>query len=479
MNAILTQLKAAVHQNPLARREYVSRARSRSRWFWRVAYGITAFLLLAPFLWGFSATFPRTLTDVLGFLLMMNVIAFPLVVIRTISTANQSMVDERTGKTWELLMLTGVGSWRLILGKWLGTMRFMLRDYVWLFALRGGVLVWGIAHINMTDIYGGSVMYRRTESSVTVLDMSIAHEMFVPVLLLIAGFLVLELMLSSALGIATGIFDWSRRAGNWTAILMRVGVPIVFTLGLLYAFGLISFAPNYQASYDSITLSFLSALVPILGDNASFGNVLLIDTYYSGDYSVSDMRLMVLVGQSIGAGLYLLWTALALGAAAFFLRRQGIAVDSLPGSAGTGKPKRKARPPQSAAPVPQRAERRIRAADGVQNALGLDAPQGYRVELLQYQRRTGRLYLRLTQGNQTRYVQFSSVAYVDAPMQWTGANLRTATADERDRFITAHDMKLNSLTADTIRLYQTGSEAAPVHVLAGTVTLLDDAPQAV
>jgi hypothetical protein len=98
---------------------------------------------------------------------------------------------------------------------------------------------------------------------------------------------------------------------------------------------------------------------------------------------------------------------------------------------------------------------------------------------LQYQRHTGRLYLRLSHAGQTRYVQFSSVAYVDAPMQWTGANLRVATADERNRFITAHNVQLNSLNAGTIRLYRMGDGAASVSVLAGTVTLLDDAPTAV
>jgi hypothetical protein len=473
MTTTFQHLITSLKDNPIARRESLTRNRSRSKWYWRFTWAITAFLLLAPFLWGFSPPFGRRLYTILMFLLIANIIAFPLVVIRTISTANLTMVDERNGRTWELLMLTGVGAARLIAGKWLGTMRFMLRDYVWMFVLRAGLLIWGVAHLNVQYTYGSS------DTSITVLDVSLAHEMFIPILFLIVVFLVLELMLSSALGVATGIFEWSRRAGNWTAIVMRIGLPIVFGLGLLYAVGWIQFGYNAPfPEHDQATQAFIGSLSLALADNGATMNLMLALPHYDGSYNTPDIRPDIFIGQLAGALLYLIFTGLALGTATVFLRRQGVAADALPASAGTGKPKRKARPPQNASPLPQRAEHRIQTAAGVVNALGLEHPGNYRVELFQYQRRTGRLYLRLSHNQHMHYVQFSSVVYLDAPIQWTGANLRVATDDERAQFITAQHITLNSLTADNVHLYiiRSDDNQPDVHILAGTVTLLDDAP---
>lgn len=462
------RIHSYVFDNPIAWRETVTLQRSRSKWYWRVMIGGTLLLLCLPILWGFNDPFYQHLNIIVSIQIIVNVLLYPLVVVRTITTASNSVHQERSGRTWELLLLTGVGTWRLLLGKWLGVMRFMWRDYLWMFLLRAGTLLWAVAAQNLDVTYTYRQLYGWDgHVAPTLANVNFGHESLLLILGVMAVYVVLELLLSSALGVGFAMFGWRKRMGSSIALAVRVAVPIALVLGMLFSLGY--FGPHYvRVDLSQQAEALLFSTVGSLGENGGLLSLMWLDDYISRDIGSA-----LALGHVLGVLPYLLLTSGALKLGHYAGLRQGGA--RLEG--GTGKAKRK-RPTQATQSVIAEAvpsTRTLHVTPGMDNALQLAEPQSYRAEVYHYQRRLGHLYLRLSGDGELRYGLFTGVTYLEAPVQWRGAQFRAAPQDEYERFIAEKGLHINALQAETMRLYVLEGRAA-VRIVAASVQLLDELP---
>ncbi len=94
---------------------------------------------------GFAATLLVIFTGLYHFLLMF----------RTLALGANSITREKTGKTWEMLVLTGVDARQIVWGKWWATVLRQWRQYALLGVLRAGVIAWlgGSASRILASIY--------------------------------------------------------------------------------------------------------------------------------------------------------------------------------------------------------------------------------------------------------------------------------------------------------------------------------------
>src|SRR5690606_39066003 len=132
--------------------------------------------------------------------------------------------------------------------------------------------------------------------------------------------------------------------------------------------------------------------------------------------------------------------------------------------------------PLTEQPVERTIERTIAMPAGAVNAFALSEPDTYRAEVYHYQRRLGRMVLRLSKVGETSYIQLSNVRYIEAPSLWVGAGFRTAPQSEYEAFINEKHLQVNHLAEDAMRLYVLDGQS-PVRIVAGTAQVLDELPQ--
>ncbi|MCA9915752.1 MAG: ABC transporter permease, partial [Anaerolineae bacterium] len=207
----MSTLQEAIHthytDNPIRWREILTLRRQRGKWFWRFMVGFSALIMLIPVLWGDALKFRDAFSFTIAALVIANVVAYVLVVLRGVLTATDAIQRERRDNTWDLLMLTGVSRWQLILGKWFGVMRVTAVDYLWLFFLRLGTIFWAVGQMNFNQISYTSENYY----SWRLADVSFANDAWGSALLLLVIFTVLEWGFNTALGIGFGFFRWKSR----------------------------------------------------------------------------------------------------------------------------------------------------------------------------------------------------------------------------------------------------------------------------
>ena len=448
-----------MNNNPIAWREQLMLKRWRGKWFWRILFGSLVFLFIAPILWGASQYYYERMQFWLGMLVFANIIVYPLVSLRAITIASESVSRERTGRTWELLMLTGVSTWRLVLGKWVGTMRFMMKDFAWLYALRVVTIFWAVLANNLYETYGYQQLYS-SGSPIglwhTPLDLDL---FFWTSIGLIFAFTVLELAFSTALGIATAFFNFRARVGSGIAIGVRIGIAIALCLGLLHAADLL-ISPTIEYSDNVMTFLFGYALT-FLDNGMIFNAAIAI-----GDTSELDAGLTgYFLSQILALMTYATATIIAIEVARTIAYRVGVAnPDAL-------APKLKQKRVTGQAPQRIQQEQKLSVVD-------LANAENYSVEVFQYNRRIGRLTLRLVDGNKVLYATFANVQYFDAPSIWNSAKFYTANSIDFTSFITERNLTTNSLLNDVLRLYKVeGNES--VHIIASTATVSEELPRGV
>lgn len=125
---------------------------------------------------------------------------------------------------------------------------------------------------------------------------------------------------------------------------------------------------------------------------------------------------------------------------------------------------------------------------GSTNIFNITSPNAYRCQIYHYHRKVSRLYLSVYQGQQTIpvfYLLFSDVGYVEAPMNWQGADF---AIEEKQACI---DLMLEvglvgqailqfpdayaSIT-DYARLYQVPQMVKPIRIIASSASLLKNIP---
>lgn len=464
--------------NPIERRESTGLKRQRGKWFWRIMYGITAFILSIPILWGTGKHFYDSLQVTLSLLVVINVIVFVLVAIRAVSSGSDSVYRERRGKTWELLMLTGVSNWRVVFGKWLGVMRHLLRDFAWLYIVRIGTLFWIVINVNLQNDFSWRELHAYYDSSVRLFDIRFGDHYFVIALILLLIFTIVELMLSSSIGLATAFFKFKAKTSTAIGIVVRVGIAIIIPLIAYLTLANIdndniSFIVDYNyANENPELMMFTARLTTILADNGVVSVIVLADSHLRNIDNVPSYKPMV-VAQYSGIALYLLFTGIALCVAANRAFVRGLSFET-----GSPQKMKKKRPEfaegsQTKAALPQQQIATMKSNST--NIFNIDNPEHIRVEIYHYQRRLGRMILRLVGEASPQYIQLSSVAYVEAPAFWKGARFNTASDIECEQFVQEKSIYINDLTKDALRLYVLDGKTT-VKILAGTAQILDELP---
>jgi hypothetical protein len=441
--------------NPITWREFITLFRQRGKWFWRILYAVTALIIFSPVFFGWGQHYDDAVEFVSVFLIFLNIFVYPLVVVRSVMTANETVARERRGRTWDLLMLTGVSTWRVVFGKWLGTMRFIARDYVWLFVLRVSAFFWFLA----ADSYKEGI-----HDTLEVLGMHIYSKPFWVGLSFMLMFAVAEMLFSTALGIATAFFNWRTRTGGGLALGIRIGLAIALFFGTMYFVGYLRPYPN-QPQYEDHVDNFIMAFALTFTDNGAITSARFVSESWMDEQSAEAIRTALWLNLL----LYLILTGIALEVARTVANYVGI------NNAGKGHAKSKKKKSVDELPEGKSIGRTISVPAGITNVFELAKPTDYRGEVYYYQRRLGRMFLRLTRSSESLYIQLSNVTYIEAPSFWSGAAFRTATQSEYEAFVQEKDLSVNQFADKSMRLYVLEGEQ-PVRIVAGVARMLDDLP---
>ena len=74
------------------------------------------------------------------FIIVMNMAMYPVVTLITIGLAANSIQREKSGHTWDNLLLTNISSGQIITGKWWASLRALNGDVVMVMILRMGLV---------------------------------------------------------------------------------------------------------------------------------------------------------------------------------------------------------------------------------------------------------------------------------------------------------------------------------------------------
>jgi hypothetical protein len=462
--------------NPLMRLEESTLKRQRGKWLVWLPYVLTILVMLIPVFWGFSGDFYNSVMVTLNLLIIGNAIVYLVVVLKALSTANDSTYRERRDKTWELLMLTGVSNWRVVFGKWLGVMRHLIRDFAWLYLLRLGTFLWFIAQMNLYRDHNDCLYayYSSCSDPINLSNVNFLHEALLPALLLMLAFTVLELMVSTAIGMSTAFFNWKSRTASGAAMLIRIALGAGVPLLLFFIFSQIEYnQPGWLNKNISEEMAFFGLrLMTIFADNGMIGAGIL----FNGDMYASGMESFYNIywaSNWVGMGLYGLVTILALQMAATRAFFGGVSLST--GDILEGKSKRKIDAVPFPRPMPDSQARpnRIYNEHGAGNVFGLQAASLRVMEVYHYQRRLGRMILRVTGEGEPLYIQLENVVYMEAPAFWKGATLNTATEAEYRLFLNEKKLAISGFAEETMRLYWND---AGVRIVAGSAEFLDELP---
>ncbi len=128
---------------------------------------------------------------------------------------------------------------------------------------------------------------------------------------------------------------------------------------------------------------------------------------------------------------------------------------------------------------------------GSSNIFNISSPNAYRCQIYHYHRKVSRLYLSVYQGQQSIpvfYLLFSDVGYVEAPMNWQGADF--SITDKQSCIDLMLEVGLvgqailqfpdayASIT-DYARLYQVAQISKPIRIIASSASMLKSIPDEV
>jgi hypothetical protein len=470
MSSLQQNIYTHYTDNPIRWREILTMRRQKGKWFWRVLIGLSIFIMLIPILWGGSKYFQNAFSFTLVALVVANIVAYVLVVLRGVLTASEAVTRERRDKTWELLMLTGVSRWRLILGKWFGALRITTGSYLWLLFIRLGTVFWAVGQMNVNRI-SWEIGYE----NVRLWHYTFGNPAWVEIISLLLLFTLLEWAFNTALGIGLGFFRWKARTSTGAAVGVRVSLgllpPILMYVILDYADG--GFFNGFYDTYSERFITFIFRYVTTFADGGFFSPVFLADRYQVSQEYFSAFNLATAAGAITFAGL----TVGALLLANNRAKAIGTNADEYVGSV---KPKRKRKDAPKQAEAPDVESTSVRTSSGIlpgtENIFALETPADYRAEVYAYQRRLGRLYLRLQQDDDIRYVRISGVSYLEAPAAWKGARFDALSEAEYESFRAEKGLSVNSLQAEHQRLYAHAGTPT-VRIIGSSVELLDELPK--
>lgn len=281
----MPRLQHDLLDNPVARHEAIHLKRSHGKWFRRIAVLLTVFLMIAPVLWGGSIHFFQTLQNVVIALMAHNFAWNIHAVMKATAAAVDSIRREKQGKTWEVLTLTSVDVWRVVLGKWLGVMRYLLPDFALMWALKVALLLWSSAIISRSPYWQEIYLTRLWDIQIDLPLIFVGGA-------LILVYTLLELLLSTALGLAVALFKWSERSATSVALSFR----LVVSIGFAALIGWLSGIFTYPQPLSENGRIFVESMMPSLIDNGFIAAFRMLDPAFTNRVDASVFMLGLLPG---------------------------------------------------------------------------------------------------------------------------------------------------------------------------------------
>jgi hypothetical protein len=153
----------------------------------------------------------------LTLLATMAIAMYLVVTLVNLGLSANSISREKSGGTWDVLRLTGIGAGRIVLGKWWASLRALNGDFVMVTVIRLGVVVFYL--VSLAPVLDQYEAISSGLATTTVITRSLAYLPYLPVLLLITILYgIADAALTAALGIIAAIPDAA--AGSVTGTLV-------------------------------------------------------------------------------------------------------------------------------------------------------------------------------------------------------------------------------------------------------------------
>ena len=193
-------------------------------------------------------------TGALIFMIAMNIALYTVVSLVTFGLAVNSISREKQGKTWDMLLLTGVDGRQLVWGKWWATVLTFWKDFALVWLMRLGMIAWLIA---VTD---GEFIYRPV-----IAGLSPEFVYLFLAAIMIAVLTLFDSMLTAALGQITALSD--RRTGAIAFIafglrLVAQFAPLVLPVMIYIHFEM--HEASFYMGFWAIWLLIYAALIGLL-----------------------------------------------------------------------------------------------------------------------------------------------------------------------------------------------------------------------
>lgn len=163
-----------------------------------------------------------------GWLLMvtMNVALYVVVLLVTLGLSASSITRERTGKTWDNLVLTNMDSRRIVLGKWWASVIAMWGDHLMIGLLRLGLVAWLV------------ISYERYLGLPPAAFSLPAHIGYIPLLtLIVCAYTVLDATFTTALGVAIPLSEWPGAVVTVIVLgarLTATAAAVIWLMGMIH-----------------------------------------------------------------------------------------------------------------------------------------------------------------------------------------------------------------------------------------------------
>lgn len=173
--------------------------------------------------------------------LLLLVVGMQLVLIfRTLAAAAHSISREARGATWDVLVLTGVAGWQIVVAKWWATLRAQWRGWLLLVPVRVGLATLYAAVIGEASAW---YMLHDQPSKTVVPPSPLGLLLIIP---LVLAFTVANAAVMAAIGVLASAF--ARRGG------VAVAFAVAIMIGLLVGTVLLGVGAT-RINYDSYQVS--------------------------------------------------------------------------------------------------------------------------------------------------------------------------------------------------------------------------------
>jgi hypothetical protein len=177
-------------------------------------------------------------------LIVMNVALTVVVMLITLGLGANSISREKAGRTWEILLLTGVNARQVVWGKWWATVRVLWGDHLMVALLRFGLIGWFVVRFQSQLPELGATISPQVAQVAHLLALTTLISVYT---LLDAGF-------TAVLGVMMPLAEWGSAITSAFVLAARVGATVLGGLWIWAMASLVLEHPGYSG-FDLVTFS--------------------------------------------------------------------------------------------------------------------------------------------------------------------------------------------------------------------------------